>query len=108
LAFGVHDPEHAPPLHTLAHAVPSTQLPLSSQVWGMKPLHWRVPGVHPPVQAPSVHKYGHVSTRVVLTRSIPQRSTSVPRQNVVPGDTPLHSGTSGWQEPALPPGVVSQ
>jgi hypothetical protein len=32
LALGLQLPEHAPPLHTLVHAVPFTQAPFASQV----------------------------------------------------------------------------
>jgi hypothetical protein len=34
--------------------------------------------------------------------------TSAPWQNVVPAATPVQFGAIGWQDPALPPGVVSQ
>jgi hypothetical protein len=52
LVVGVHDPEQAPPLHTLAHGVPSTQLPFASHVSGVRLAHCLVVGVHEPVHAP--------------------------------------------------------
>jgi len=51
-AFGLHDPEHAPPLHTFAQTVPFCHAPFESQVCGVSPLHFFVVGVHSPVQAP--------------------------------------------------------
>ncbi len=41
-------------------------------------------------------------------RSSPHWSRSFPWQNTVPGSFSAQAGTSGWQEPALPPGIVSQ
>jgi hypothetical protein len=108
LVPGLHVPEHAPPLHTAAHGAPGCQVPVESHVSGVKLSHCRVAGVHEPVHTPSVHRKGHVSTRVVVTRSIPHSRRSSFRQNTVPAVCPWHSSTMGWHDPALLPGVVSQ
>jgi len=49
---GLHDPEHAPPLHTFWQVAAFCHAPLASQVWGMSPSHCFVVGVHSPVHAP--------------------------------------------------------
>jgi hypothetical protein len=45
-AFGLQLPEHEPPPHTFLQAVPSCHAPVALQVWGVRPLHCFVPGVH--------------------------------------------------------------
>jgi hypothetical protein len=108
VAFGEHVPAHAPPLQTLEHGGSSVHAPVGSHCSGEKPLHCRVPGEQPPMQAPSRHTYGQVSRRVVVTRSIPHSMLSVPWQSAVPTFMPLQLAAIGRQDPALPPGVVSQ
>jgi hypothetical protein len=54
-APGLHVPEHAPPLHTLVQAVPSTHLPFGSQVSGTSFEHCLVPGEQTPLHAPLTH-----------------------------------------------------
>jgi hypothetical protein len=105
---GVHVPAQAPPLQTVAQVVFAVHTPVALQVSGEKPLHCLVPGAHPPRQTPAVQTYGQVSTRVVVTRSRPHLMLSVPWQSSVPPGTPPQFGAIGWQDPALPPGVVSQ
>ena len=52
-AFGLQLPEQLPPAQTFEHAAPSCQVPVASQVCGVRPLHCFVEGVHWPVQAPA-------------------------------------------------------
>ena len=83
--FGLHVPEHAPPLHTFAHTVPFCQAPFASHVCGVSPLHVFVVGVHSPVHAPPrqawpVHVEGAPHCPVVL-----HVSTSLFEQRFVPG-----------------------
>jgi len=52
---GLQVPEQAPALHTFWQVVPFCQVPVELQVWGVRPLHCRVPGEHTPAQAPATH-----------------------------------------------------
>src|SRR5882724_3776528 len=107
-AFGAHVPEHAPPLQRLVQAEALNQVPLASHVSGVRPSQRRVVGAQTPVQAPSTHKKGQLATGVVLTRSMPHVTRSAPSQIMVSADFESQPGTTGWQDPALLPGVVSQ
>jgi hypothetical protein len=52
---GVHDPTHAPPLHTLAHGLPVLcQEPAALHVWGCCPVHCIAPGVQLPEHKPAL------------------------------------------------------
>lgn len=52
-ALLVHPVVHAPAEHANVHAEPLTQLPAASQVCGVLPLHWVVPGTQTPLHTPS-------------------------------------------------------
>jgi hypothetical protein len=90
---GEHEPAHAPPVQTVEHAAPVAHVPVASQVCGENPSHCRVSGTHPPMQAPSLHTKGHVSMRIVLTRSTPHSIASLPWQKRIPPASPSQTGT---------------
>lgn len=53
---------HLPAEHMLpaAQLVPLTHVPAASQVCGMVPLHFLLPGTHDPRHAVAAQMYGHV------------------------------------------------
>jgi hypothetical protein len=108
LAFGLQLPEQAPPRHTFLHRVPGCQLPVASQVRGVRSLQSLVVGVHSPVQPSSPQTKLHVSSRVVVSKSTPHSSRSVPWQKIAPGVFCSQPAAMGWHDPALLPSVVSQ
>jgi hypothetical protein len=95
VAPGVHDPAHDPLLQTYWHADPELcHVPVESQVWGCRPLHWEAPGVQLPLQVPvaPLHRYGQLAPLACQLPVVSQTWGCSPLHSLAPGvQLPVHA-----------------
>jgi hypothetical protein len=93
---GMQVPVHLPSAQTLEHADPSfIQVALASQVCGMLSVHRREPGLHSPLQSPSLQRNGQAEP--VIHCPTEHSRTLRPSQEVSPSWQ-----SAGLEAPALP------